>query len=90
MGKPSEKELAVALKSAKLMRERDNDPFYLAKALLHCHYRAHFLEEVCACAEAYLHSGLADAEHRRLVQAIERLQREEDRSAAREPPTLGL
>ncbi len=90
MSKPSEEERAIAIKSAKLMREKDNDPFYLGKTLLHYHYHLRFLEEVKNCAEAYLRSGLADAEHRRLVQAIERLQREESRSASRERPALGL
>ena len=90
MSKPTEEELAIAIKSAKLMREKNNDPFHLGKVLLHYHYHVRFLEEVRACAEAYLHSGLSDAEHRRLVQAIERLHREENRSASREPPTLGL
>ncbi len=72
------------------MREKDNDPFHLGKALLHYHYHIRFLEEVKNCAEAYLHSGLSDAGHRRLLQAIERLHQEEQRSANREDPALGL
>ncbi len=90
MSKPTEEELAIAIKSAKLMREKDNDPFHLGKALLHYHYHIRFLEEVTNCAGAYLHSGLSDAEHRQLVQAIERLHREENRSVSQEPPALGL
>jgi len=90
MSKPTEDELALAIKSARLMREKDNDPFHLGKVLLHYHYHLRFLEEVKSCAEAYLRSGLEDAGHRRLVQAIDRLHREEDRSASRETPALGL
>ncbi len=90
MSKPTEDELATALESAKLMREKDNDPFHLGKTLLHYHYHIGFLEEVKNCAEAYLHSGLSDSGHRRLLQAIKRLHQEERRSANREDPALGL
>ncbi len=90
MSRPTEEELIMALKSAKLMREKNNDPFHLSKTLLY--YRSHirFLEEVRNSAEAYLHSGLSDARHRRLLQAIERLHQEERRNANQKEPALGL
>ncbi|HEB86121.1 MAG TPA: hypothetical protein ENI68_03770 [Gammaproteobacteria bacterium] len=90
MSRPTEEELTRALKSAKLMREKDNDPFHLGKTLLHYHARIRFLEEVKNSAEAYLHSGLSDSRHRRLLQAIECLHQEERRQANRENPALGL
>ncbi len=90
MSRPTEEELTKALKSAQLMREKGNDPFHLGKTLLYYHAHIRFLEEVKNAAEAYLHSGLSDSRHRRLLQAIERLHQEERRSANRKDPALGL
>lgn len=90
MSRPTEEELIMALKSAKLMREKSNDPFHLSKTLLYYHNHIRFLEEVRDSAEAYLHSGLSDARHRRLLQAIERLHQEERRNANQKEPALGL
>lgn len=90
MGKPTEQELETALSEAKRLRESGQDTHFLGKALLNCNYRNSILLEVLHTAERYLRSGMAEAEHTRLVRAIDRARQAEDRSAHREQETIGL
>lgn len=90
MGKPTEEELELALMEAKLMRERGEDPCYVAKALLNCHYHSGFLREVYKAAQEYLHNGQTESGHTRLLRAIEKVRQVEDRDAHVERPSLGL
>ncbi len=90
MSKPTEEELQHALKRAGFMRETGDDPHYLAKALLNCHYQHGYLLDVLHAAEKYLRSGLAEREHTVLLRAIEKAREIDDRSAQRERPSLGL
>jgi len=90
MAKPTQEELELALTEAKLMRERGEDPCYLAKALLNCHYQSSFLREVMHAAQEYLHSGQTEAGHTRLVRAIEKARQVDDRDSHIERPSLGL
>lgn len=90
MGKPTEEEFEEALTEAKRMREQGADVHHVAKALLNLNYRSEFLVQVLHAAEAYLHSGLAEAEHTRLLRAVERARAADDLGAHREPDTLGL
>lgn len=90
MPQPTEAELQTALKAAARMRETGQDPLFLGKALLHCHYLNGLLEEVLTAAEAYLRSGMAEREHARLEKAVERVRAAERRAARQEPPPLGL
>lgn len=90
MPRPTEAELKTALAAAARMRETDNDPLFIGKALLHCHHLNGLFEEVLNAAEAYLHSGMAEREHARLEKAIERAREAERRAARQEPPPLGL
>lgn len=90
MGKPSEEELNQALAVARYMRESGKDPYSLAKALLHLHYRTGLLEHVMQAAVAYLHSGLAEHEHTQLMRAIEAVEQAERRGVGDTPDTLGL
>jgi hypothetical protein len=90
MSKPTEQELKQALNAAGRMRETGNDPDFIAKALLNCHYLNGYLLEVMHAAEEYIRSGLAEREHTRLLKAIEKGRAADDRSARVERPDLGL
>ncbi len=90
MGKPTPEELEQALTEAKLMRERGEDPCYVARALLSCHYHSGFLREVFHAAQEYLRHGQSEAGHTRLLRAIEKARQLEDREAHTERPSLGL
>jgi len=69
---PTKEELETALAEAARMREKDEDPRYVAKALLNHHYRLKLLEEVLDAARHYLHSGLAAHEHTVLEKSIKK------------------
>lgn len=70
MGRPTKTQLTEALAEAARMREAEEDPHFVAKALLSHNYRIHVLEQVLDAAGHYLHSGLAPHEHTELVKAI--------------------
>ena len=90
MSKPSHEEFELALAKAKLMRESGNDPDFIAKALLNCHYQSTYLEHVLHAAEHYINSGLGEREHTRLIQAINKAREIDERSAKRQHHDLGL
>lgn len=90
MAKPTEQELAEALALAKRMREQGKDPHFLAKSLLSHHYRLGYLEDVLRAVERYLHSGMAEEEHRRLLKTLEQARRAEARTANQSSNELGL
>lgn len=90
MSKPTPEELEQALSEAKRLRESGEDHHCLAKALLNCNYQSQFLWDVLHAAEKYLRSGMAEREHSRLVQAIAKARRLDDRDSHREPPSIGL
>ena len=90
MSKPSPQELESALEKAKLMRETDADPDFIAKSLLNCHYQFSYLEQVLHAAEHYVNSGLGEREHTRLIQAINKARSIDERSAKQSHDELGL
>lgn len=90
MSKPSEAEVKQALAKAVEMREQDRDPDFVAKTLLNHHYRLGYLEEVMHAVQHYLHSGLAEREHTRLLRTLDKARRCEERTARIEPHELGL
>lgn len=59
MSKPSEEELDTALKMAAQMRDKDSDPFFIAKSLLSHNYRMKYLEELMQAADRYINHGMA-------------------------------
>ena len=71
MGKPTPEELNTALQHAVQMREKGEDLYFMAKALLNLNYRLKYLEDVLDKAKLYLHSGEAAVEHGILLNAIE-------------------
>ena len=54
MSKPTPEELEHALERAKTMREMGNDPDFVAKSFLNCHFQATYLEQVLHAAEHYI------------------------------------
>lgn len=90
MSKPTSQELEHALDRAKSMRERENDPDFLAKSFLNCHYQSIYLLQVLHAAEHYINSGLGEREHTRLIQAISKAREVDEHSAKQNHHELGL
>jgi len=90
MSKPTNEELEQALVKAKDMRETGDDPDFIAKSLLNCHYQSIYLEQVLQAAQHYINSGLGEREHTRLIQAINKAREIDDRSAKLKHQDLGL
>lgn len=90
MSKPTEQELQTALELAKQMREQGKDPSFLAKCLLNQHYRIGYLEAVLLAVERYLRSGMAEAEHQRLLKSVEKARQAEERTAKQNTDDWGL
>jgi hypothetical protein len=72
MPKPNDEELATALTMARQMRDKNLDPFFIAKALLSEHYRADSLRDVLKAADRYLNLGMSETERTHLMRAIEK------------------
>lgn len=83
MGKPTKEELQEALETAAQMREQDDDPHHIAKALLNLNYRMGYMEKVLLAAELYMR-GMAVHEHAELEKAIEEARREDARTEGRD------
>jgi len=77
MTKPTKQELIIALEEASKMKEQDQDPKFVAKALLNSHYREQYFEKVFHLAERYLLFGQDEHEHQELIKAIEYARSEE-------------
>lgn len=90
MGMPTDEELKLAIKAAKIMREKSLDPMYVAKALLNCNYRMAYLEEVLHLADEYLRSGFSEQIHAKLELAIQKAKQTESTPERPEKEVLGL
>ena len=55
------------------MRDRDVDPFFIAKVLLHLNYKIDYLEKVLHAADRYINMGMSDRERKTLISAIEKV-----------------
>ncbi len=71
MGTPNKEELNQALKCAIEMRERSEDPNFIAKSLLNHHYRLKKTEHVIDIVKRYLRTGCATTEHAKMIKALE-------------------
>ena len=89
MSKPTQEELEMALSTARMMREQGDDPCYMAKSLLNCHYQSSYLREVLQAAQEYLR-GQSESAHTRLLRAVEKARQVDDRDTHVERPSLGL
>lgn len=90
MTKPTSAQFQQALQVAEHMREQNTDAQHLAKSLQYLHRRVTQLEEVLQHADLYLHSGLAEQEHARLVRAIEAAKRAERKESERDSEDFGV
>lgn len=77
MGRPTEEELATALKEAARMREQSDDPSFVGKSLLNHNYRLSYLLQLYHQLEHYFHAGQADSEHAKLIKLLEKVRQEE-------------
>ena len=90
MSKPSEEELNIALKMAAHMRDKDIDPFFIAKALLSHNYRIKYLEQIMRAADRYLNQGMSDQERTHLIRTIEKAKDAEAFTSSHERDSFGL
>jgi hypothetical protein len=90
MSKPTEEELATALKMAAQMRDKNIDPFFIAKSLLSHNYRMKYLEEIMQAADRYINHGMSEREKTQLIRIIEKVKDAESFTANRERDSFGL
>lgn len=90
MSKPTDQELKIALTAAIEMKENDDDPKHLAKALLNHHYRIRYLEKVLAAADRFMNLGMAEHERTELLRTIEKAKEAEYRTALLDREDFGL
>ncbi|HHO58644.1 MAG TPA: hypothetical protein ENJ64_00275 [Thiotrichales bacterium] len=90
MAKPTEEELETALKMAAQMRDKDIDPFFIAKALLSHNYRIKYLEEIMQAADRYLNRGMSEQERTRLLRTIEKAKDTESYTSSQGRSSFGL
>ena len=82
MGRLTEAELEMALNAAASMRDRGEDPYHVATALLSHHDHLQQLQRVVTTVQAYIHSGLAEHEHAQLIKALDSYNESERHDAA--------
>jgi len=90
MAKPSEEEFETALKMAGQMRDKNIDPFFIAKSLLNLNYRIKYLEEILQVADRYINHGMSEQEKTRLIRTIEKVKDAESYTAGQERDNFGL
>jgi len=90
MSKPTEEELATALKMAAQMRDKNIDPFFIAKTLLSHNYRMKYLEEIMQAADRYINHGMSEREKTHLTRIIEKAKDAESFTSNRERDSFGL
>ena len=88
--KPTREELHAALAEAEQVRERGEDPHFLAKSLLYLYQRNEDLERILTHLERYLEFGLPVEEHTRLEKLIEAAKLRELLAVGEESEKLGL
>ncbi len=90
MPRPTAEELETALTMAAQMRDKNIDPFFVAKSLLSEHYRAKCMHEVLLAADRYLNMGMSESERTRLKRAIEKAKDAEAFTASAARSNFGL
>ncbi len=88
--KPTDEQLEKALQRAEQMRERDDDPDFLAKSLLYLHQRDQMLEKVLEHLELFLRFGLPVDEHMKLVRLVEEAKAQQQMDKGEDVADLGL
>jgi hypothetical protein len=90
MAKPTEEELSTALKMAGQMRDKNIDPFFIAKSLLSHNYRIKYLEEILQAADRYINRGMSEQEKTHLIRTIEKVKDAESFTSGRSRDSFGL
>jgi len=90
MAKPTEEELSTALKMAGQMRDKNIDPFFIAKSLLSHNYRIKYLEEILQAADRYINRGMSEQEKTHLIRTIEKVKDAESFTSGRGRDSFGL
>ncbi len=90
MSKPTEEELNAALKMAAQMRDKNIDPFFVAKALLSHNYRIKYLEEILVAADRYINRGMSEQEKTHLIKTIEKVKNAESFTSGERRDSFGL
>jgi len=90
MSKPTEEELDAALKMAAQMRDKNIDPFFVAKALLSHNYRIKYLEEILVAADRYINRGMSEQEKTHLIKTIEKVKSTEAFTSGKTRDSFGL
>lgn len=90
MSKPTEEELETALEMAAQMRDKQIDPFFIAKSLLSHNYRIKYLEEILHAADRYINLGMSDQERTHLIRTIEKAKDAESFTSGQERDSFGL
>ncbi|MDH5485052.1 MAG: hypothetical protein OEY43_07440 [Gammaproteobacteria bacterium] len=90
MSKPTDDELKIALQEAIRMKEQNDDPKYVAKALLSHNYRIKYLQQVLQIADRFMNHGMAEHERSQLLRMIEKAKDAESSTAHDEREDFGL
>ncbi len=90
MKRPSDEQMQTALTHARQLRDAGQDVNSLGHAFLYLMHRCEYLQKVQEAAERYVHFGLAEAEHARLIRVLEHAKAEEAREREQEEDDLGL
>ncbi len=90
MSKPTEEELNAALKMAAQMRDRNIDPFFIAKSLLSHNYRIKYLEEILQAADRYINRGMSEREKTHLIRTIDKIKDAESFTSGKGRGGFGL
>ncbi len=90
MSKPTEEELQAALKMAAQMRDKNIDPFFIAKTLLNHNYRIKYLEEILQAADRYINRGMSEQEKTHLIRTINKIKDAESFTSGKGRDSFGL
>ena len=72
------------------MRDKNIDPFFIAKALLSHNYRIKHLEDTLRAADRYINLGMSEQERIHLIRSIEKAKDVESYTASDERGSFGL
>ena len=73
MRRPDADALGIALAAAEALREEDNDPRHIARALSYLYSRNQELEELLQLTDRYLRFGMPEHELSEMRRLVERL-----------------
>ena len=88
--RPSDEQMRAALAQAQQLRDAGQDVNSLGHAFLYLIHRCEYLEKVRDASELYVRFGLAEAEHARLLKALDQVRLEEAREREDDQGDLGL